>query len=110
MPPLIIEELAGVTVIDCSEGVVTVNEVEPVVDPETAWIVVLPAPVPVAKPVVPIVAVVVFDELQVTVPLRFRLLWSLYVPVAVYCCVVPLPIDKFAGVIASDDSVAKPCR
>jgi hypothetical protein len=103
------EELAGVTAIDCSEGAATVNEVEPDMVPEAAWIVVFPAPVAVAKPVALIVAIVVFVEIQATVPLRFRVLWSLYVPVAVYCCVVPLPIDKFAGVIASDDSVARPC-
>jgi hypothetical protein len=77
VPPLTIEELAGVTAIDCSEGAVTVNEVEPDMEPETARTVVPPAPVPVAKPAVLIVATVVFVELQVTVPVRFWVVPSL---------------------------------
>jgi hypothetical protein len=81
------EELSGVMAIDCNEGavVVTVNEVELAIEPEIARMVVLPAPVPVAKPAELIVAMAVFVELQETVPVRFWVVPSLYVPVAVYC-------------------------
>jgi hypothetical protein len=71
------EALAGVTAIDCSEGAVIVNEAEPDMEPETARMVVLPALVPVAKPVVLIVATAAFAELHDTVPVMFCVLPSL---------------------------------
>ena len=69
---------------------------------------VLPAATPVATPAALIVAVAVVVEVQVTVPVRFCVLLSLYVPVAVYCCVAPLAIDVFPGVTAIDTSAALP--
>jgi hypothetical protein len=45
-------------------------------------------------------------ELHVTVLVRFCVVPSLKVPVAVNCCVAPLAIDGFAGVTAIDCSVA----
>src|SRR5229473_1848442 len=68
--------------------------------------VLVPVATPLATPALVIVATEVFDELQVTVLVRFRVLPSLYVPVAVNGCVVPLAIDGFAGVTAIDDSTA----
>ena len=53
-----------------------------------------------------IVATVVVNELQVTELVRFWVLVSLNVPVAVNCCVVPLGIEGLAGVTAMDTSVA----
>ena len=53
-----------------------------------------------------IVATVVVADAQVTDAVRFCVLLSLYVPVAVNCCVAPLLIDGFAGVTAIDCSVA----
>jgi hypothetical protein len=81
------EELGGVTTIDCSEGTVavTVNDVDPDMEPETARMVVFPAPVPVTKPAALIVATAVVVEIQDTVPVMFCVLPLLYVPVAVYC-------------------------
>src|SRR5262249_38399562 len=73
-------------------------------------IVVEPAATPVASPLIPvvllIVAIPVADELQVTEVARSRVLASLKVPVALNCCVAPVAIDGFAGVTASELSVA----
>jgi hypothetical protein len=85
---------------------VTVNVVEPLVAPDVAWIVVVPCATPVAKPVALIVATFVADELHVAVALRSCVELSLYVPVAVKCCVLPIAIDGFAGVTARDTNVA----
>jgi hypothetical protein len=53
-----------------------------------------------------IVATVAAEELHVAVLVRFCVLASVYVPVAVNCCVLPLAIDGLAGVTAIDTSVA----
>ena len=75
------EGLAGVTASDVSTGGVTVSVVEPLIEPEVALMVVVPAPVLVACPCVPeallIVATAVFDELHVTVVVRSCVLLSL---------------------------------
>jgi hypothetical protein len=59
----------------------------------------------VASPVVLIVATLAAEELHVAVLVRFCVLASVYVPVAVNCCVLPLAIDGFAGVTAIDTNV-----
>ena len=68
---------------------VTVSDVEVVTVPEVAVMVVVPVATLVARPCVPvavlIVAMFVADELHVTVPVRFCVLPSLNVPVAVNC-------------------------
>jgi hypothetical protein len=69
--PLAIEALAGVTAMDANTGAITVRPVEPLIDPEAAWIVVLPVATPVARPTLVIVAAEVFDELHVTELVRF---------------------------------------
>lgn len=69
--PLAIEGLAGVTLMDVSVAAVTVRVVEPEIAPETAVIVVVPAPTVEASPEAEIVAAPVFVELQVTVDVRF---------------------------------------
>jgi hypothetical protein len=69
--PVMIDELTGVTVIDTKSGAVTVRPVEPLIPPEVASIVVLPAATPVAKPPLAIVATVVLVEPQVTELVRF---------------------------------------
>src|SRR5277367_5122416 len=104
--PFVIDGFAGVTAIDCSVAAVTVNVVDPTIDDDVAVIVELPTPAPVAKPPAVIVATVVFAELQVAVPVRFCVVPSLNVPVAVNCCVAPLVIEGFAGVTAIDCNVA----
>ncbi len=104
--PLVIDGFAGVTAIDCSVAAVTVRTVEPLIAPDVALIVEVPTPAPVARPAVLIVAVVVVPDDQVTVDVRFCVVPSLNVPVAMNCCVAPLAIDGFAGVTAIDCSVA----
>jgi hypothetical protein len=104
--PLAIEGFAGVTAIDCSVAAVTVRTVEPLIDEDVAVIVEVPTPAPLASPDALIVAVVVVPEDQVTVDVRFCVVPSLNVPVAVNCCVAPLAIEGFVGVTAIDCSVA----
>jgi hypothetical protein len=104
--PLAIEGFAGVTAIDCNVAAVTVSKVEPEIDDDVAVIVELPTPAPLARPAALIVAIEVMPEVQVTVDVRFCVVPSLNVPVAVNCCVAPLAIDGFAGVTAIDCSVA----
>ena len=87
---------------DTNAGGVTVRPVEPTIEPEVACIVVLPAATPVARPAAVIVATAVLVEVQATDPVRFCVLLSLYVPVAMNCCVAPLAIEAFAGVTAID--------
>src|SRR6266478_1851567 len=104
--PLGIEGLAGVTAMDTSVATVTVSVVEPVTLPEVAWMVALPVPAAVASPAVLLLATVALSEVQVTELVRFCVLVSLNVPVAVNCWVVPLGIEGLAGVTAMDTSVA----
>lgn len=98
--------LAGVTAIDDSVGPVTVSRVEPLTAPEVAWIIDEPAPTAVATPAAVIVAVAGVPEDHVTELVRFWVLLSLKVPVAVNCCVAPLVKVGFAGVTAIDFNVA----
>jgi hypothetical protein len=65
-----------------------------------------PCATPVANPLPDIVATPLFDELHVTVLVRFWVLLSLYVPVAVNCCVFPIGTEAFAGVKAMETRVA----
>ena len=92
--------------IDCNVAVVTVSTVEPTTDPDVAVIVLLPGANVEANPPALIVAVAVVPETHVTEAVRFCVLLSLYVPIAVNCCVRPLAIDGLAGVTAIDCNVA----
>jgi hypothetical protein len=82
--------------------------VEPTVDPCVALIMLMPTPAPVANPPVVIVATEIVADPHVTEPVKFCVLLSLYVPVAVNCNVKPLAIDGFTGVTVIDCSVALP--
>ena len=106
--PVWIDGFVGATAIDVSVTVAawTVRVVLPVTVPRVARIVEVPAVTPVASPAVVIVAKAVFVELHVTWLVIFCVLPSLYVPVAVNCCVAPTVIVGFAGVTAMDCSVA----
>jgi hypothetical protein len=103
--PFAIEGFAGVTAIDTSVAAVTVRVVEPVMPPETALIVLVPAATPVANPPAVIVATPAVTELQAAVPVKFSVELSENVPVAVNCSFVPFAIEGFAGVTAIDTSV-----
>jgi hypothetical protein len=94
--------------IEVSVAATTVSPVLPLTVPDVAVIVVVPLSVSAVSnpPGEVIVAVVVFDELQVTVEVRFCVDPSLYVPVAVYCVRVPSGTEAFAGVTAIESSTA----
>ena len=79
------------------------GEVTPV---KLAVILLVPVPTPVANPAALIVATVVVAEFHITWLVMFAVVVSLYVPVAVNCCVLPLEIDGLTGVIAMDFNVA----
>ena len=81
--PLAIEGFAGVTAMVTSVAAVTVRVVEPVMPPETALIVLVPAATPVANPPAVIVATLVVTELQLAVLVKFCVELSEKVPVAV---------------------------
>ena len=66
----------------------------------------LPTPAPVAKPAAVIIATDVVPDAHVAWLVRFCVLVSEYVPVAVNCSVVPFAIDGLTGVTAIDTSVA----
>jgi len=104
--PFVTLGFAGVTAIDDSVGPVTVRAVEPETAPETAWIIDKPAPTAVARPVEEIVATDCIPEDHATELVRFCVLPSLKVPVAVNCWVAFLAKLVLAGVTASDFRVA----
>ncbi len=104
--PAATDGLTGVTAIDCSMAAVTVSVVVPLMAPDVAVTVVVPTATPVARPLVLIVAVEVADELHVAVPVRFMVVPSLNVPVAVNCCLSPAVMEGLAGVTAIDCSVS----
>jgi hypothetical protein len=83
--PFAIDGFAGVTAIDCSVAAVTVSTVDPLTEPDVALMVLVPTPAPVAKPVLVMVATEVVAEPHVTDVVRFCVLLSLNVPVAVNC-------------------------
>jgi hypothetical protein len=96
----------GVTAMDCKVAAVTVSVVLPLMAPEVAETVDEPTLAPVARPPAVIVATEVIAETHVTVPVKFCVLLSLKVPVAVNCCVRPFATEGFAGVTAIDCNVA----
>jgi hypothetical protein len=76
--------LAAVIVIDCRVAAVTVNAIVLEVTPLCVAVMLLdPVPAPVASPLVLIVTTAVFDELQVAEFVRFCVVPSVNVPVAV---------------------------
>ena len=72
--PAATEALAGVTEIEVKTAAVTVKVAEPVIEPDLAVMVVLPGATAVASPVVLTVAIVVADEVHLTVLVRFCVL------------------------------------
>jgi hypothetical protein len=100
---------AGVTAIDTSVGVVTVTvrAVEPLIAPEAACILLVPAATAVANPPALIVTTVAVCEVQVTEPVKFCVELSENVPVAVNCSVLPFAIEGFAGVTPIETSVGE---
>jgi hypothetical protein len=75
--PAGVPKLPGDMLIDCSTAVVTVRVAVALVEPVTAVMVTEPGATPLATPPLLIVAKAVFDELQLTVVVKFWLLPSL---------------------------------
>lgn len=87
----------------CSAAAVTVNPTAFEVTPFCIAVTfVEPALFAVAKPLALIVATVVFEEFQVTELVRFWVLPSVKVPLAVNWSVLPSAIEFFAALIAID--------
>lgn len=101
-----IRGLAGLIVMLTRCAVDTVSPVEPLTVLKVAVIVELPGATLVTNPALLIVATVGVEEPHSTDPVMFCVLLSLNVPVAVNCEVVPVDIDPFAGVTASDTRLA----
>jgi len=74
--PLEMDGLTGVTLMDCSTGLVTVKVAEPEMLPETALTVDVPIPAPVARPLLWIVATDRFEEDHLTFDVMFFVLPS----------------------------------
>ena len=83
--PSAMAAVAGLTVIDIRTGEVTVKVVEPEMDPEAAVIVVAPCLRLVANPPLVTLAAAGALEDHVTELVKFCVVPSLYVPVAVNC-------------------------
>jgi hypothetical protein len=105
--PAAIDGFAGVTAMETSvtEVAVTVSVVEPTTPPEVAVMLLVPAATAVARPDVPMVATEDVTEAQLAVAVRSFVVLSLYVPVALNCCVAPAVIDGLDGVTAMETSV-----
>jgi hypothetical protein len=106
VPPMAIVGVAGVTAIECSVGAGTVIVAWPCTPPlDVAMMFALPAATAVASPEAETIAVDVLSEVHVTVAVRSLVLESLYVPVALNCCVPPMATVGADGVTAIDSSV-----
>jgi hypothetical protein len=104
--PSAIEELPGETAIDSKAAAVTVSVVVPLIEPEVALRVEVPAAKLAASPCALIVATPVEDDVHRTVGLTSWALPSVKVPVAVNCCVVPSGMDGIAGVTTIETKAA----
>jgi len=108
--PLAMEGLAGVTAMETKVAAVTVSCAVPdllVLGSVAVMVIGPPAAAPVATPVFrPTVAVLVSDEVQFTDAVRFWVLLSVYIPVAVNACVRPLAMEGLAGVTAMETKAA----
>jgi hypothetical protein len=108
--PSAIEGLAGVIVIEASAAAETLSVVAPVMPAEVALIVAAPALPVVTRPCDPptllICAMVGTLDVHCTVCVRFCVLLSLKVPVAVNCCDTPSGIVGIAGVTVIDIKTA----
>jgi hypothetical protein len=83
--PSAMAAVAGLTAIDIRTGAVTVKVVEPAIDPEVAVIVAAPCLMLVANPPLLTLATPGTLEVHVTELVKFCVVPSLYVPVAVNC-------------------------
>src|SRR5437660_12192659 len=94
-------EAVGVTAIETRAGL-TVRFGWLLMLPEVAVTTAVPSARLVAKPELLTVVMLESEEAQLTELVRFEVLPSEYVPVAVSCCVLPTMIEEFAGVTAKE--------
>ena len=99
-----IDMSVGLTEIETSSFAVTVKVAMSFIAPCAAVIVVDPSKIPLARPLAFIVAMLPFEEVQVTAAVISAVVESVYVPVAVYCKVLPFATDPFIGVTAIETS------
>jgi hypothetical protein len=92
--------VAGATFTESATAGVTVRLTVPVIDAEVALIVVVPIALARAEPAALTVAAAGVDEIHVTDCVRFCVLPSVYVPVAVSGSVSPMGKDDGLGVTA----------
>lgn len=105
--PLAIDVFAELIVIDCRVAAVTVSaNVFDVIPFCVAVMLLEPVAAPVAKPVVLTLTVAVLELAQTAVFVRFCVLPSLNVPVAVNCTLVPLAIEELMALTVIDCRVA----
>ena len=97
----------GVTAMETRTGAVTVNVVEPLTAPSVAPMVEVPIPALVAKPPEVMVALPGVPEAHVTDEVRFSVVLSEKVPVAVNCWVSPLATDGSAGITDMETRLAE---
>jgi len=86
-------------------GDVTVSATEPLIEFSVAVMVAGPVAAPVARPPLLIEAKPGADVLHVAEAVTFCVLLSVYVPVAVNCCVPPTGMEAFAGLTAIETTV-----
>lgn len=98
--PLAMLGFDGVTAIELTTAAVTDNVVLPLKLPTDAEMVDEPMPRAEARPPLEMVATAVFDEAHVATPVRFSVVPSVNVPVAVNGSVNPLATPGFDGVTA----------
>lgn len=96
----------GVTAMDARVAGTTVSLAVATVPAKVAVMSVAPMPTAVARPNTLTVAFEASPDPQVTRVVRSWVDWSLYVPVAVNCCVVPSAMLGVAGVTEIEDNVA----
>ena len=99
-------ELPGRIASEAKSAAFTVAVALPLTEPDAAVIVAVPRLRAVTRPLTVIEAMLVFEELHVTVPVMSCVVPSENVPVAVNCCNVPSGIDGDAGVTAIEFAVA----
>jgi hypothetical protein len=100
-------DVCGLIAIDTSAAAVTVSTVDALNAPEAAVTVAVPIATLCATPALLIVAVEGVSDVHVAVLVRFCVVPSVKVPVAVNCWLVPFAIDGVAGVTAIDTSAAE---
>ena len=103
MVPFAIEGFTAVIAIDCSVAAVTARAIT--LDVTPLWVAVMllePIPTPVASPLALIEATEVVEEFHVAELVRFCVVPSLNVPVAVKSSIVPFAIDVVVAVMLID--------